>query len=276
MTTARVIEKMPFAEYLKLPGENSTGLRKALVSPLEYRHAKDNPREDSDTLRVGRACHTAILEMDRFLLEYALYEGRRAGSKWDEFEAMNDGKTILRPDHYHTALAARDAVREHAIAGPLLKAKGRNELTIEWTHAGTGLACKSRIDRLCSALIDIKSARDVSPSGFGRAAANYGYVTQLAFYADAVAAAGLGKFPVLIVTVQSSAPHDVVVHQLTDDQLDQGRREYEKALAIVAECTKSGKWPGCAPDETIDLQLPAWAAPEFNEDALTMDGVQIF
>jgi exodeoxyribonuclease VIII len=214
-----------------------------------------------------------VLEIQQFLREYALYDGRRAGKDWEAFKAANDGKTILKDDHYNTALAVSEAVKAHPVAGPLFRGQGRNELTIQWTH-DSGTLCKARIDRLGTALIDLKTARDVSPAGFGRACANYGYVTQLAFYADAAKAAGLGVFPVRIVVVQKVAPYDVAVYDINDDQLEVGRREYEKALGVVAKCKASGVWPGVAPVEPLPLQLPVWSQLSI-EDDITFNGEAI-
>ena len=113
-----VIEHLPFKQYCELPGENSTALRRALVSPLEYRYYKDNERDDTDTFRVGRAAHTAALEMQQFLRDYVLWEGgTRRGKDWDAFEVLHAGKTIMKPEQYDLALAAAEAIRSHPVAG---------------------------------------------------------------------------------------------------------------------------------------------------------------
>ncbi len=263
-----VIEKMPFEQYVELPGEHSTLLKCALVSAKEYDHHKRNERADTDSFRIGRAAHTAALEPARFLREYALMpEGMiRRGAKWDEFEAMNEGKTILKSEQYDLALAMAESMRSHEVSGPLLTGAGRNELTIRWRHA-SGALCKARIDRLCGAVVDLKTAADISEHGFQAAAWRLGYFMQMAFYADAVAAAGLGSLPAKIITVQKSAPHDVVVYDVDPSEIEAGREDYEKALALVAECTKSGKWPGRAPVAALTLRRPAWAMSAFDEDA---------
>lgn len=255
--TATVIEKLPFARYIDLPGDSSTSLREMRKSPLQYKHWLEHGRKDTTTLLRGRGAHTAILEIQQFMREYVMWEGdRRAGKVWEEFKEQNAGKTILKPDDYDMAIACRDAVLAHAVAGPLLREKGRNELTIQWELGEHKL--KSRIDRLCSALVDIKTARDVSQREFQNSAARYGYHTQLAFYQDAVEAAGLGRLPVVLVVVQSAAPHDVVVYEVGYDELEKGRVEYEEALCRLADCRKTNKWPGVAPNEPVKLRLPEW------------------
>lgn len=259
-------EKLPFEKYRELPGEHSSALRRALISPLEYYWHKKNEREDTDTLRIGRAVHTATLEPLQFLREYVLWEyGRRAGKDWEKFETEHAGKTILKPEQYDPVTAMAEAIRAHPEAGPLVSGAGRNELSLQWRHK-SGALCKARIDRLCSALIDIKTASDITPYGFSAAANKYGYFAQLAFYADGAKAAGLGVFPVKIVAVQKKAPHDVCVFDIGDDELAVGREQYERAIGIIAECKKTGVWPGMAP-KAVPLKLPAWAVGAAIEDA---------
>ena len=270
---------MPFEQYVTLPGVHATGLKSMLVSPRLYRHRLDNDRPETDALRVGRATHTAVLEPDRFLLDYAVWrksEGRRFGKRWDAFVEANTGRTIITEADYIKALKIRDAVRAHPIARRYLEERGgRPELTLRWTHPRTGLACVSRLDWLCSALVDLKSARDPSPARFSTDAARLGYALQLAFYADAVAASGLGAPPVKIIAAQSVEPYDVVVYDVDEETLRIGREQYEGALDKLIECTNSGDWPGIAPSEEIKLRLPAWASPE-QDDPLTFNGESLF
>ena len=76
--------------------------------------------------------HTAILEPDRFLRDYVLWESRRQGKKWEAFAEVNGSKTILTDNQYTQAIAMRDAVAEHPEAGPLMKKRGDSEVTVIW------------------------------------------------------------------------------------------------------------------------------------------------
>jgi hypothetical protein len=279
----KVIERMPFERYVELPGEHATALKDLLVSPRLYHRKQQQARTDKDALRIGRAAHTAILEPDRFLLEYTVWrldpEGntrRRYGKIWDEFREVNADKTILTETQYMMALAMRDAARSHPLASQLLTEKGRNELTIQWIDERTGLSCKARFDRLCSALVDVKTTRDPSPHRFSGDAAKFGYPLQLAFYQEAARAVGLGDFPVKIVAVQSVEPYDVVVYDLAPEIIAHGRDQFKLALDRLIECRQNDAWPGIAHNEEMSLTLPAWATPDFDEEALTFDGAAIF
>lgn len=271
-----IIERLPFEQYVTLPEVNATSLFNILTSPLLYRWRKDNSRPDSDAFRQGRAAHTAILEPDRFLRDYALWEGGRRDKRikeYADFLEVNAGKTILTVEQYDTANRMRDAVSDHAVAYPLLSEKGRNELTLKWQHPGTGIACKGRVDRLSSNLIDIKSSRDISPRMFSQSAGRYGYHFQLAFYRDGVIVIEGRAPPVKIVAVQNCPPYDVVCYDVPEEVLARGNEQIEKALERLQRCTDSGAWPGVAPDLEVPLALPSWVDGSSEEDEpLTFEG----
>jgi hypothetical protein len=256
---------MTFEEYLKLDAVNFSTLKEMRKSPLHYHYRLHNPREDSTRLAVGRAAHTAILEPDRFLLDYALFSGAiRRGKEWDACCAANKGKTILKGDEYATCLSMRDAVRDHPVAGPLLAAKGTAEQTITWVDEMTGLACKARVDRLNAAppvLLDVKTTFDVEADRFAATCARMGHHIQLAFYSRGLRANAIDP-QVKILAVEATEPHEVAVYALDEDVLFAGDEEIDDLLAKVAAGKFSGLWPGRYTEEQT-LSLPGWA---FNDE----------
>lgn len=277
---AAVRSGVPFETYCEIEAIHATALKDLLVSPHLYRYRREQPRPDSDTFRQGKAGHTAILEPDRFLLEYALWpakRGRRYGKAWDAFRAANEGRTILTEEQYQNALAMRDAARRHPVLGPALARGGRTELTIDWVHQRSGLRCKSRLDWCADVLADLKGTWDPSPRAFHAQAVRRFYPMQLAFYRDALRAAG-EDLPVEIWAVQSREPFDVAVYRMPDDALAFGASQYEAAIDRLVECHARGDWPGVAP-ERITFKLPAWATAERDNAllaALAMNGEALF
>ncbi len=276
-------EKLPFEKYRQLPGYHATSLKRALDSALDYRHHELHGWPDSDTLRMGRAGHTACLEPSRFLAEYAQWETEetdadgvvkkrtRRGKVWDEFRAANAGKTILLPEQYETACQIRDAVRDHEEAGPLFKGAGHNELSLRFTHRRAGVDCKTRIDRIAAemAIVEVKLTHDIDDRVFGNTAARLRYPMQGALQRDAAEACGFGRLPVLIVAIRVAPGKaiDVVVFEVSDDDLAQGQEDYERAIDIVQECRRTQKWPGRASKGRRALVLPQWASPDAAYDA---------
>jgi exodeoxyribonuclease VIII len=255
------------ADYFGSPGLSWSVLREMANSPLHFRKRREQPIPDSDTLRLGRATHTAVLEPHRFLADYVLWEGgRRAGKVWEEFTAVAEaaGKTVLTDDQYTAALEMRDAVRSHPVAAPYLEA-GIAERPIYWTDSDTGIACRARPDLISTskpAVVELKTARSTDARLFGNSAAHLSYHGQLAFYVDGMAAQpGFGVLPAVIIAVEKDSLDVSVFTVDAEDALYAGQALYRELLAKVAACEASGKWPGRCERE-IALQLPAWSYPE--------------
>jgi hypothetical protein len=256
-----VAERLLFAEYLDIDAASSTGLKSILTSGRMYKARKERPLKDNDTLRQGRAGHTAILEVEKFLLEYALWDGKKQGKRdprreeWRDFQAMHAGKCIITAGQYDNAMRMREAVHEHPIARELLNEPGRNELTLRWMHKRTGTPCKARIDRLCSVMAEIKTCVDPSPKAFRRVARKLLYPVQMSFYRDGIIEA-LGQAPaVKCIAVQKGDPWDVVVHNIPTETLTAGGSRVEIAMDRLAECRAANKWPGMHWHDEPDLVL---------------------
>lgn len=262
---------MTFAEYQKIDAVNYSTLKAGRTSARHLKHRMEHPQADSTRMALGRAAHTAVFEPERFLLEYAIFEGdRRQGKAWDECCAANRGRTILKADEYQQALDIAASVREHPVAGVLLAPPGEAEKVITWEDEATGLACKGRLDWYRPGLLcDLKTTADVGPLRFSATVARMGYHGQMAFYRAGLIANGLDAPPPRLIAVEATAPYDVAVYVLDDDSLYAGEVECEELLRMVAAGRFSGKWPGQAPEE-LPLQLPAWA---FKDGGTTDAGV---
>ena len=145
-----------------------------------------------------------------------------------------------------------------------LLTKGAAEVSIEWTDKDRGIACKGRMDWLTdTALVDLKTTRDIEVKAFGRHAGGMGYHCQLAFYQMGLFAHGLEP-ATKIIAVESCAPYDVAVFDLNEDVLWAGEVKVRQALALVARCREQRRWPGRYQEEA-SFMLPAWEFP--GEDA---------
>lgn len=274
MSDPCLIEGLSFADYVAMPGVNASSLRGMLVSPLAYKRGRDIPREDTDSMRIGRAAHTLILEPGKFDRQYAFWTGgRRAGKEWDAFTHNNEGRTILTGAQLDVVQRIHVAATNHAVAGGYLLDRGKAEVVLTWQHQRTGLDCKARLDWLVSdAIVDLKTTRDPSPAKFSADAARLGIVMQLAWYVDG-AHANLGQtMPAKIIAVQNCEPFDVVVYDVPPETLAIGHSQFETALDRLLECRATNRWPGLAPHEEVTLHLPAWAGVVEDDAPLTFGG----
>lgn len=268
--------KLPYVtreEYDRLPGVNWSTLKVLGQSPAAYRERLLNGGGDSDTLKRGRAIHTATFEFDKYAAEYVVWEDRRAGKAWEAFEAANSHREILTAKMNETAIDISRAVHTSEMAKPYVSG-GQPETTIRWHYQSPtlegfetyGFDGKGRLDNVTSAaLVDLKSTKDASPEGFAREVFRYEYHVQAAWYADGFEAATGIRKPFVIVAVEAAAPHVVQVYRVPDELLAIGRERYRDLLARLNVCRRENRWPGYAETE-LSLTLPRWAQPVSDEE----------
>lgn len=290
--TGNIRSRVTAEEYQAVDAVNISRLKELKRSGLHYQHRLTTPIT-SPPLVLGTAAHCAVLEPERFSRQFAVWSRRsettgnlcpRNGQHWEKFKADNAGKDVITEDECALALAIASAVRSDPCAAPYL-ATGEPEVVLEWELAVEDefrrrtrmQPCKGRVDWIThldgqAYLVGLKSARDARPVIFGTAAARLSYHLQWAFYCDGYLAI-TGRLPKLReIVVESAAPHDVVVFDIPDDVVEQGRDEYRALLAHLRQCEERNEWLGVANAAEQVLTLPTWAYPA--QDDLTDLGLE--
>lgn len=265
-------------EYEAIDAVNWSTLKHLSKSPQHYLHNLTNPGEDTDAKQRGRVLHLAVFEPERFQRDVVVYPERRAGKEWQAFALKHEGKEIITSRMDDQVRAIADAARRHPMSARYL-AGGKAEHTVTWKYRsppiqhleGHEFACKGRLDFVSElgAIVDLKSTKDASPTGFAREVLRYEHHVQAAFYQDGLEAMTGARLPFLFIAVEAAAPHVVQVYRVPDDVLDLGRERYQQLLAHLNVCRKENRWPGFAETE-MELVLPTWAMPN-PEDELDED-----
>jgi hypothetical protein len=257
-------------EYHDAPGTSKTMLDEiAAASPMHFYAKRLDPnrvREVKAAWDVGNAIHTAILEPDLLLAKVAgapdcdrrTTVGKKIAA---DFELEHAGKLHLKYDTYLMVLAVRDAAYRHPVASGLLS-RGHAEQSYFAPDPETGALLKCRCDYIYddhSMIIDVKSAVDASPGGFGKAAANFRYDLQASWYPDVVElATGDRPSHFVWIAMEKDPPFAIGVYVATEDQIKRARAICRRDLLNILEHERTNLWPdyGAVPQE---LQLPAWA-----------------
>lgn len=264
---------VPFADYLALPGVHFSTLKALDLSPRHYRRAVDHGRADTDALRLGRITHAMILTPDA-PAGVAIWDGPvRRGKAWEAFAVEHARMDIVRREDLAAAESMRAAVMRHPLAARLL-AHGEPEVTIQW-ESDDGIACRARADWMTPSggIVELKTTRFPSPRAFMGECARRAYHAQVAFYEDGRDrsrgwAPGVAPCTYLIA-VENVEPFDVCVYRVGGDSVEVGRRKIDEWMATLAECQRSGQWPGAGGELAIDLELPEWATTDGMADADT-------
>lgn len=267
---------MSVQDYMAVPGIHFSTLKHMRLSPLHYRHALENPPAETPAMLLGRATHTAVFEPLRFQLDYAVWQGDRRGSAYQQFaeDCASQGRSVLKEAEYETALRIRDAVRIHPEVSVILS-KGIPEASIFWRHPTTGLDCKGRLDWVAGegAILDLKTTSSIEPRTFAAHAWRMGYFHQLAMYQEGCShASGMNSLlPCALIAVEQSPPHACRLYWLDPESLSRAWTEYQGWLEQVKACTETNTWPGPEP-ATMDLSAPAWATTD--EEAVNFGGLE--
>lgn len=261
------------AEYHAGPGLSVSGAKRILASPFHY-HALAQPHDappkaPTPAMVNGTLTHCALLEPREFDKRYAAGgEGADKRSKeWREFakHMADSGLEIITHQQREAAMRQAAALRALPVVAELL-ADGVAEQSVYWKDHAHGLLLKCRPDWRASVahgrgavLLDVKTAVDASPEGFGKACANFGYFMQAPWYCEGVATAlGLEVHGMVFAVVESEFPHACAAYMLSDEALALGRERNALARKRYAQCVASGEWPGY-PQEIQVIDLPRWA-----------------
>lgn len=257
---------------------SSTGVRYALKTPRKFFYAWTDPygeKEDdeTDSMRLGNAAHCAILEpmeFDRRFIAMPDFGDMRSSTnraKRDEWKLSQPAGALILPEKEVTKLKRIiDNLLRNSVAVNLIKGAAF-EQSAYFRDPETGLKCRIRPDIIrldLSAMPDLKTCRDASPSGFSRAIWERRYHVQLAFYAHGVKAIH-GKEPGTrcIIACENQDDHDVCVYELDPAMNERGDLSVKKGLARIAEGVKTGLWSGYQKQAEM-ISLPGWT--DFIED----------
>lgn len=279
MTEERTLEPgvhtgQPIEDYLRQPGASASRLRLLRRSPAHCRYAMEHPRPSTPAMLLGSATDAAILEPDTFAGRFIRGidgDGRTKAVK-EAREALAEehpGAVILPPGDYDACLAMRDAVWAHPAARKLLQGDGLVQVSLAWEEDGDEdvVRCIGRPDRVTDSgfLVDLKTTADASPHGsFPRSMYEYGYVMQGVHYWSGLSRLGREIRAGLIIAVESSPPHAVVVYQPDTASGVAAESERDSLLRVWERCIRTDHWPAY-PDTIQPISLPAWAVRQIEE-----------
>jgi hypothetical protein len=284
---------MPFADYLRDPAvSRSQLLDLAQHGPAAFHAlhvAPDRPPPDASTPAqiAGRLAHTVTLEphliAQQFVEKPPGHDGRTtAGKQWNA-NVERLGLEVVTDEQMQCAIEQRRRLRDHPHIGEFLaNPEARTEVSVFWTDPQSSVQCKARIDLLVPygnpigsqmIVIDLKTARDISPDGFGRDATKAHYDVQGAFYSEGVErATGARVSSFGLAAVWNKPPHSAMLYTIDRDALEPSRAYVRAALTLLATCRHLNAWPVFG-DPAQELTLPGWHTTHRLDDIAGMSRV---
>lgn len=237
--------------------------------PAIFKWDMDHPRF-SDTFDFGKAAHRQVLGAGDEIEIVDADDWRTKAARDQRDEARAAGRIPVLAKDAEVVSAMAEQIKAHPLASRLFS-NGQPEQAILW-HDKTNPKVKrgtlldwlpNRVEGRRLILSDYKTTSGwADPDEWVRKAGDYGYHSQAAWNIDAV----LALYPDLIeediaflnVVQMKNPPYLVSVPQLQPDDIDAGREQNARAIAIFHECMTTEQWPGY-PAEVAQVTLPPWA-----------------
>ena len=217
-------------------------------SPAHLKEYLDHGGESTKAMEFGSLFHTYVLEPETFHKKYERkpdldLRTKQGKELFAEFEKINQGKKFISGDDLATIKAMRESILCHREASRLVKANGKNELSI--FSEIFGVKVKARFDKLIDdkIIVDLKTTEDASIIEFGKSVWNYRYHVQAAFYQDVAESVGLKIEKFYFVAIEKKAPYCVAVYEIDEDAVNIGRRELGNKSNFINHARRSTPSP---------------------------------
>ena len=250
---------MNFDQYKAIKAINATSIKAGQKSMLHMHDAMTGGGKDqTPAMRWGSLVHKAILEPAEFAALVCVFDGDKRSKQWKEFQAENNLEFCVSVDEKTRLEEIRDAVHSNEAAHKLITACTK-EVTLEWE--GDYGAAKARLDGydVEAGIVDLKTAKNITPDGFARQFISLGYDLQIGWYAEGSLTALLRKeLPsVTIIAVESIAPYDVAVYTVPRVIVELGQRRARKIAIEYRFCEAEDRFPGVS-EGVKELVMPDW------------------
>lgn len=256
---------MDMETYRKKHGLNKSGLVELAKSPEHYEDALKNPKDPTPAMLKGTHFHTRILEPDIWAKTYVADPKMPKRSKadkaaWEQWQKQHEGLTVVPQEEIEEMNLMREAVMRSKTARGLLTG-GTAETSVFWEDPVYGFQCKLRADYLNPeerAIVDIKTASNITKEGLQRAVSNFNYHWQDFWYKRGMNVVYPGTYEMFVfIFVETKRPYSVVSRVLDADSMKAAQKEIEPLLHVYNECFSENRWPGI-PDEIDLMGLPPW------------------
>lgn len=260
---------MTNADYHASPALSKSDLDLIAKSPAHFIAAKGIHREQTPALLLGSVVHKLVLEPEDFVNEYIIApecdkRTKEGKQRWSEFLEQAESLTVIEQALYDNAAEIAAAVKAHPVAAKLLQG-GRAELSYFWER--DGIECKCRPDYLredIKTVVDFKTARCAAENEFTKAAYDYRYYVQAAWYLDGLRACGLDVENFIFVVVETAPPFPVMCYSADELMIKLGRQVSDANFAAYKEALESDNWRGYeATPQIHSLSLPDWVARKY-------------
>lgn len=263
----------------RLNAVRASHLKLIRESPRQLRYVLDNPKEETDALRIGKNIHTLFEKPEEFkarLIHVPVFLGPTLkGDMSPNSKAAKEKKAAFLADLPKDSIIADDeemdlylgilnVLPEKRLINRLLENCVKEcSIFVEDPESGEVLACRPDFITKRGDCCDIKSTRDASMNFFYNDVVSpkdgkLFHALQAAHYAYVLKLAGIGNMDrFAYVAIEKKPPVDMSVFDLNHAHLDFANRWRKHLTKIYSECRQSNTWPGRS-DRSQSGDLPQY------------------
>lgn len=269
------------------PSVSSSGLRKIfMASPMEFWvEAAINPnrieKRDSEAFILGRAAHHLFLGEADFRKHFSFRPDEfpdwrtKAARDWRANETLS-GRSVLDPKQVEIIqgmgglLPWQKGLRDSGIRNTALVVNsgllsGWIEQSIVWQDRETGVWLKARPDAIPSdsgLFSDFKTTTSIDDRSIRSTLDEYRYDMQAALIRrGAREVLGIEMQGFVLVFAEKTPPFGVRVVELKPDDLEEGEKDIQTAIRVLAHCLETGRWfgPGGTQTDAVYIGRSDWS-----------------
>lgn len=260
-------------QYFSAPGVSNSDLGLFLKSPAHYEFYKLGKIQKAPTKQqeFGTAVHCAILEPWRFETDFMTTpkfdkRTKQGKAQYQSFMDQFGDKTFIDEEQLDAIEKITEKVKNYTdlssnyVIRDQLLASGVAEVALFGVYPETKQLLRGKVDYMKSdgTLVDIKTTKSAHPRDFATSIAKYGYHRQAAYYLDlATLVTGRPYTRFVFVAIENTAPYEVAVYEASPIMVEQGRRDYQRALEQLDRCLVTKKFPGYQEAPQV-IDMPSW------------------
>lgn len=260
------------SQYRQAPAISQSDLKLILKSPLHYINRDKLHGYETPAMRLGTAFHSAVLEPMKFKDTYLqlpstmpngepINRRKKADKEYLAQIALdNPTKIALSEEEMDQLTGMLNALVANPVANSLFQG-GMSEVAKFWQH--DEWECKGKADYFQEShmlgkniLVELKTAMDGSPNGFGREVLNRGYDFQAAWYQY-----GFKAERVITVVVEKTFPFAVAVYDM-EEWLPHGQKKIDLAFEKLKDLDNDDGISYGYTKGIETLQVPTWISSQ--------------
>lgn len=257
--------KLKDKDYFKSEGLSNSFLIRFDRSP---KHAMTEI-ESTKPMQLGTMLHEYILQPEEFYKNYLVlpYDIKKDArlKPFKEFQLKHPDKILISEKD----LLELEAIKNNILTYELFDGvnikhileNSQKEIAFFWDEEFNGetVQRKAKIDiyyesTFINMAFDLKKTEDCRD--FHYAVKRYQYYRQAATYIDAVKNVTGQDVIIPFITVEMSEPFGVIVHKLSDEYIDLGRKLNRKSIINYIEWEKSGSKPELYTNGIQEIDIP--------------------